>query len=781
MFKKATSIILGTMIMVSPLAVSAQTLPSIPPNASIEQLQQIVVQLTQMLQQLLQQIANRGEGTGGDSVDIKVSGLDGPVSIQKNTIASVSWKTSGMYYCEVRGNRGTEVIEKGLEQGSIDVRVNDSTLFTIKCMGSSGIAKSDSVSVTVTPPAYGPTCTYSSGSTMRTDDISLSSITSFESCRQSCTIVRNEKYGLRDSGFCSYVNSQGVSEGVLISPGAQSAAEIRVTAPNGGEQWEIGQLNTITWAPYSYTSTTVNGANDVTVYLEQKCGPNQDAKCGPEGTMYTVGKVMDQGKASLHTYFNIDSYSKWAQPGTYYVRAVNNKTGASDRSDAAFTLLPRGVDLKINDSDGPIQLYNDQPITIRLTAGTDFTSCSVSGARDQIGGNNGVEFRNVSTGTQTRDAYAYVPYAGGTSVSVYVICKKADGTQRSDTVQANIDGTPASVKIIYPNGGERVVLGEGSNVSFGMSGVQSYSAALYKNDQWMYWIVKDVPAGKEGFTWAPTAAALGPVNEAGQVFKIYITGKKSDGTGYVDDKSDAPFSFISNQVQAKPDCNIIYSPSVISPGQKLNVSWAGVTGTRTYTLSRNGVVYFRSANIPASGTATADYSELGGTGVITRTDTLTNAGGTATCTAQLTVASELLPTPLPIPTPVPSCTISYTPSVIKPGDTLSVQWASTNATSRSYTLTNTSLANDTVFFGPQNVSLSGSASYPYSDLASYGGQQILRTDTVTGPGGTARCDALLGVHPATSASANAPSQSQMASLASALAALEAMLKAYLAQ
>jgi hypothetical protein len=92
---------------------------------------------------------------------------------------------------------------------------------------------------------------------------------------------------------------------------------ISVTAPNGGEQWEIGQLNTVTWAPYGY-NPDVNPARDVKVELMKRttsCPSN--AKCTE---YYSVGTVMDTGKASLHTYFNLNNYQTWAEPGEYRVR-----------------------------------------------------------------------------------------------------------------------------------------------------------------------------------------------------------------------------------------------------------------------------------------------------------------------------------------------------------------------------------------------------------------------------------------------------------------------------
>ncbi|MFT7644950.1 MAG: hypothetical protein ACI9BF_000616 [Candidatus Paceibacteria bacterium] len=103
--------------------------------------------------------------------------------------------------------------------------------------------------------------------------------------------------------------------------------DITVTAPNGGEVWNTGQTNSITWKPYDY-GPDVNPSNDVTAYLDKKVG----------GKYVEVGKILDNGKASIHTHLEIDKRGNYAESGEYYVRVINNKTGATDRSDRAFTV-----------------------------------------------------------------------------------------------------------------------------------------------------------------------------------------------------------------------------------------------------------------------------------------------------------------------------------------------------------------------------------------------------------------------------------------------------------
>lgn len=341
---------------------------------------------------------------------------------------------------------------------------------------------------------------------------------------------------------------------------------ITVTAPNGGEKWEIGQLNTITWAPYSY-NPDINPSSKVAVYLEQKVGNN---------TFTVIGRVMDTGKASLHTYFNIDSYDRWPERGEYYVRAVNNTTGASDRSDAPFTLLSKSIDLKVNGSDGGITVSDGQKLFMSwTTANYAFTQCKLSGARLTRGGAI-TEIPNLpSSGSRT--VYAHVSYPGAFT-SIGLECATEGGAvKKTDYVSVVSGSVSASITVISPNAGEKIPLDQPYLIRLNQSGLKSLSIALYKNDQWLEWLTKD-STPTETLNWTPMRTTV--VNpESGAVYKIYITGLKADGTGYVDDKSDAPFSFVSSPTAS-------FSASPATGTKPLTVT---LTGSRRACSARNPV------------------------------------------------------------------------------------------------------------------------------------------------------------------------------------------------
>ncbi len=308
---------------------------------------------------------------------------------------------------------------------------------------------------------------------------------------------------------------------------AKKSDSITVTAPNGGEVWEVGTMNTITWSPYSYYPTEVNPPSQVTAYLVYPSS----------GGIQREYKIIPSGKASIHWEGDISAggVSTMAQPGTYTIRVVNNVTGASDTSDRPFTIVKKSVDLKINGSDGPLTLDTSKPVTLSWTAPSS-DRCEIHNAYPDS--SRLTQIGSVSS-SGSRTAYLHT----GWGPTLY--CYRGEKNV-SDSVTVNpVTTEKASVRVDSPNGGEKVPLRGNSYIRWTEKGLGPVDIALYMNDKWLGWINNSVtPDG--AVTWDPSAYRMVTENYlAGNVFKIYITGKKSDGSGYVDDKSDAPFSITS--------------------------------------------------------------------------------------------------------------------------------------------------------------------------------------------------------------------------------------------
>ena len=357
------------------------------------------------------------------------------------------------------------------------------------------------------------------------------------------TLLRTPGYDLSPGAYRAVVRMsappEGGKDGALLATDVSdvyfkiaepnSSSNITVTAPNGGEQWEIGTMNTITWAPYN-PNTGVN--------------PSQDVIATLVGTAYGSGDqvIVPSGKASIHWeghVLNERGETVMARPGSYYIKLINKKTGATDSSNAPFTLLPRSVDLKINGSDGPVSVDTSRPVMLTWSA-SNVARCEIHNAYPDASRQQQIGSVPLSG---SREAYLHTSPGWGPTL----YCYRSDGSARYDSVQVNSTPTASALQITHPNGGEALWLNSTQDIVWKQTGLNHMSIALYKNDQWYEWIYKDVgpdAVASGHINWNPLSLAnSATLPSLGKVFKIYITGKKSDGTGYVDDKSDSPFSF----------------------------------------------------------------------------------------------------------------------------------------------------------------------------------------------------------------------------------------------
>ena len=242
-------------------------------------------------------------------------------------------------------------------------------------------------------------------------------------------------------------------------------------------------------------------------------------------------------------------------PGTYTVRLLSGSGGTlatatvtvSGQSTPAITVIsPNGGAYYTRGN--PISVWwktanipSDNQVLIRLRSvatGQEYNLITTSND-----GNESVNPSAISVGSYTLEIKTAV---NGQS---YV--------DASDSYFKIVDPTPsAGITVTAPNGGESIAATDATQVKIAwrMDGISTpLSIALYKNDQWLLWIEKDLrldksPDGTYSYTWVPNAKGplLPPLSSGSNSgFKIYITGQKADGTGYLDDKSDAPFSFMS--------------------------------------------------------------------------------------------------------------------------------------------------------------------------------------------------------------------------------------------
>ncbi len=433
---------------------------------------------------------------------------------------------------------------------------------------------------------------------------------------------------------------------------------IKVLVPNGGEKWELGVTNSVTWSPYGY-NPDVNPSKDVSAYLETR---------NEKGTFTTLGRVEESGKASIH-WITGDLNSQngtfsQVAPGSYYIRIVNNKTGDTDRSDAPFTILPRPVDVKVNGSDGPVSLTNNQKVKVSWSSTGGRNTCELSGVRKTPTGNNYIE---DLAGSGSLELYAAVSSNYANAIELRCSKNNESITAVYDIVSVNVKNSASSVRVITPNGGEVIDAAKEMKLKFTAAGIKTYSAALYKNDQFKYWIAKDqVASGTNiGKSWYPAKVleGLGEGDNAGAIYKIYVTAQKSDGTGYVDDKSDKPFSFVGTP--AKPLITFTSSQGGSASSPTTTLTWVVANATRCY-LSYGST----QTEVPFIGNQVV-YPE--------QTTTYTLRCGNEQNGKDGPVTEQSIVVKVLNKNPKPTCALTTNKKTYLPGENVVLAWTSTGA------------------------------------------------------------------------------------------------------
>jgi len=240
-------------------------------------------------------------------------------------------------------------------------------------------------------------------------------------------------------------NENGVSNkvGFEVPSVPVPAPSITVLSPNGGEKWQLGDTHTILWTPYSY-NPDINPSYQVTAYLEKLVN----------GNFVTVGKIVECGKASIHWDGSLDTCgsNNYPEPGDYYVRVVNNVTGASDRSDKPFTLVAKGTlkaDLKINGSDGPITIpEGGATYTISWTSNTE--KCSI------YFHNSDPHTRQENLAPSGSMSMKLLPNTNWYIDSISLACSSQTPIEGSASDYVQILPLNTSVTVVSPNGGEAI-------------------------------------------------------------------------------------------------------------------------------------------------------------------------------------------------------------------------------------------------------------------------------------------------------------------------------------
>ncbi len=425
----------------------------------------------------------------------------------------------------------------------------------------------------------------------------------------------NKLYGCSVSPTPTVYPTPTISPTASPTPTVSPAPSITVLSPNGGETWSEknngGNINSDTCSTLNCEHIEWSGGSGsnytfVSAYLEQY----------QNGQFITVGKIPAYAEGSIEWPVGIvvstscaaDSYpglynciKTIVNPGQYYVRLVDKITGASDRSNAPFSIVslttagslslstsadtPPVQEVKkgttgftflkanftaSNVEDIKIYSFSVKPGNSTLSSGLTNFKLYDSGTDAQIGltqqiNNIGyVNFSNlgwvvpkntvksliVKTDVSSNATISTVQFAiYGTSVSATgltsgssIIRALGDAYGNVMTIVGN-EANP-SITVLSPNGGEKLEIGSFMKIQWISNGMESITADLVESDYLhggtilVKQIFSGIPASKTQSDWQIPSDI-----RAGHEYKIRIYGLTAYGNK--SDESDNYFSIVA--------------------------------------------------------------------------------------------------------------------------------------------------------------------------------------------------------------------------------------------
>lgn len=232
---------------------------------------------------------------------------------------------------------------------------------------------------------------------------------------------------------------------IAIAPSEGLAQSIKVLSPNGGETWEAGTTQTVKWQ--------ANGIDDELEVEFTSDGSQWRRIARVSGSTTQVSWLVDNRPSEI------------AQ-----VRVSARRGGASDVSDAVFTITPDPLDqiLVLSPNGGEV-LTEGEVYPIRFQMPVDATDAFL-----EYSTNFGVNWQPINTIAASLGQYPWtVPNIGASAISTALIrvsipdaVDEFDVSNAAFTIKPKTIVTPAKLSITYPNGGETLEGGKTVNVTW---------------------------------------------------------------------------------------------------------------------------------------------------------------------------------------------------------------------------------------------------------------------------------------------------------------------------
>lgn len=262
---------------------------------------------------------------------------------------------------------------------------------------------------------------------------------------------------------------------------------IQVTSPNGGENWQAGSKQDITWK----TSNQING-----VVLEYSTD---------NGSSWTT---ITQGTSNSLSY-------QWIVPNlpssNCLVRVSEIASAVKDTSDHVFSIHTQ-PHIGVTVPNGGEKWRAGSVQTITWDSGGDIPNVKI-----QFSSDSGASWRNITKSTANTGGFSWtVPNTATTGCRIRV--RDLDGNP-SDTSNGDFEiYQPSSINLTSPNGGELYQVGSAQLITWKTGGPVETASLEYSGDDGASWLEIISSTGNTGtYNWTVPDAVS-------SLCKVRITG-----------------------------------------------------------------------------------------------------------------------------------------------------------------------------------------------------------------------------------------------------------------
>jgi hypothetical protein len=331
-------------------------------------------------------------------------------------------------------------------------------------------------------------------------------------------------------------------------------SSLSLTAPNGGDVWQSGSNNNITWSSSAVSNVKLDYSTDN----------------GTTWVTITNSTPSVAGSFSWNTKDNSNSLLSTAQALIRISDAANSNI--SSRSNSTFKI---GW-LQITSPTAGLVFQGGTTKTITWNSSSSIANVVLEYSTDGLSWSNIVSSVNAATGT-----YQWLVPNNISSTTVRVRVKDALSDNISSVSQLF---TITQLSITSPNGGETWQAGTVKNITWNNSASTLNVKLEYSTGSTWHQIVASTPAAAGTFAWSI------PSDSASNTVKIRITDVNNNT---LTDTSDASFSIarlklntplLTDHYQAGNDTVITWTSSFID-NLKLELSTNGGTSWSTISAS----------------------------------------------------------------------------------------------------------------------------------------------------------------------------------------------------